>query len=1073
MGDDWVSVVVIKGRRMNHVAGARVRRSVAGLVALVLVTLLVTATPWRYPTPAGAAAPFTAGGSINQVYTYGHAPGATVELRNSAGAVAATGVADEQGAKLFKEVAAGTGYRIVSGGQSSDGLTVTTPDDHPEQAFYDGITLGEGYGYLPTRDGTLLSVNVSFPADGSPGPWPVVVVYSGYDPSQPGGPPREAAFYPFAGYVTVGVNMRGTTCSGGAYDFFEPPQLTDGYDAIEALAAQPWANGDVGMVGISFSGFSQLYVASTRPPHLRAITPLSPYADTYRSILYPGGILNDGFALDWAAERQADSRPAAHQWVKDRIAGGDTTCADNQVLRLQSRDLLSEIRPGRFDAPQYDYLDSTTFADKINVPTYMAAQFQDEQTGGHSAELAPILAANTKFKVAFTNGTHVEPLGPSELPRVLEFVDFYVGKKRPRLPEILRLGLPPALRGLFEDPIILPPDRFTDETRFPTFASALASYEAEDPVRVRWENGGVAGLEGSPYSTYDSGHPAWPIPSVVPQRWYLQPDGVLGPDSPTVADAAARGASLYRYDPAAKRDSSFDGSTEAMWKRHPDVHWETSAEGTTLSYTTPAFTEKTAYAGTGSADLWLRSTAPDTDLEVTLVEVRPDGHEVFVQSGWLRASHRKLDPSRSTELTPYQTHLEGDAAPLPAGEFVPVRIEVFPFAHVVRPGSRLRLNVEAPGGNQPFWAFATLDGGYVINEIAHSAGHPSSLVLPLLRDERVPASTPAAAPSCEVAGVTTQAQSMRNQPCRPDHPARRPTEVSAAVSGDDVVVSWAPPPTWAGDAGGPVSAYRVTASPGGQSVQVGGSTTAATVSGLDPGTPYTFTVRARFGFALGPPSDASLPATIPTPTIAARFVRAAFADLYGHPPDAAALERWTRALGVGASRTEVATALMDTDEFRSVTVAAEYERILGRHPDPSGFDWWVAYLSEGASVDQLRAALAGSNEFWTKAGATPDGFADALYRALLERAPDVGGRAYLVARLAAGASRASIATWLVQSTEADRVVVRHWYQRFLGREPSPAESRYRVGRLQAGVTESTNIAQLMGSTEYLYRALAE
>ena len=72
--------------------------------------------------------------------------------------------------------------------------------------------------------------------------------------------------------------------------------------------------------------------------------------------------------------------------------------------------------------------------------------------------------------------------------------------------------------------------------------------------------------------------------------------------------------------------------------------------------------------GSSSADLWIRSDAPDTDIEVTLSEVRPDGQEVYVQSGWLRASHRALDKQASTALHPVQTHLETDAAPLPAGE---------------------------------------------------------------------------------------------------------------------------------------------------------------------------------------------------------------------------------------------------------------------------------------------------------------------------------------------------------------------------------------------------------------------
>ena len=144
----------------------------------------------------------------------------------------------------------------------------------------------------------------------------------------------------------VGVNIRGTGCSGGAYNFFENLQALDGYDAIETVAAQPWSTGRVGMVGISFAGISQLFVARTQPPHLAAITPLSVIDDTWRGTLYPGGIYNDGFAKGWAEERLEQNKwpnPNAPGWVKDRIAGGDTTCADNMLAARPER------RPARAD----------------------------------------------------------------------------------------------------------------------------------------------------------------------------------------------------------------------------------------------------------------------------------------------------------------------------------------------------------------------------------------------------------------------------------------------------------------------------------------------------------------------------------------------------------------------------------------------------------------------------------------------------------------------------------------------------------------------------------------------------
>ena len=70
------------------------------------------------------------------------------------------------------------------------------------------------------------------------------------------------------------------------------------------------------------------------------------------------------------------------------------------------------------------------------------------------------------------------------------------------------------------------------------------------------------------------------------------------------------------------------------------------------------------------------------------------------------------------------THLEADAAPLAAGEWNPVRVEIFPFAHVFRAGSQLRVTVDAPGGNRAVWTFDTIAAGETV-EIAHDTEYPS------------------------------------------------------------------------------------------------------------------------------------------------------------------------------------------------------------------------------------------------------------------------------------------------------------------------------------------------------------
>src|SRR5204863_3555420 len=129
----------------------------------------------------------------------------------------------------------------------------------------------------------------------------------------------------------------------GAYDFCEPLQHLDGYGVIETIAHQPWVlNHEVGMLGISYGAISQLFTAQLNPPSLAAISPLSTI-DATATTLYPGGILNTGFAVAWALERQQEAQPAGpnsgQPYAYRRIQGGDTTCAANQVLHGEATDL--------------------------------------------------------------------------------------------------------------------------------------------------------------------------------------------------------------------------------------------------------------------------------------------------------------------------------------------------------------------------------------------------------------------------------------------------------------------------------------------------------------------------------------------------------------------------------------------------------------------------------------------------------------------------------------------------------------------------------------------------------------
>lgn len=742
-------------------AGALVSLTVALAAACTSSSQSTDSTAEQLPTtsttdgPAVTTVPpvpatFTVQPGVHQIAVLDAEPGGEIQVVAEDGQVVSSGVVDELGSFLARQLDEGT-YTVRTVGATpevTDPVVVTGPDDLPPPSFYAEQRLpAPGFGYITTRDGTTLSANVVLPGPAEDGPYPTVVEYSGYSPSNPDDT-TFAQLFTTLGYAYVGVNMRGTGCSGGSYRFFEEVQSLDGYDVIEAVAAQPWVQGNrVGMVGVSYPGISQLYVAATRPPSLAAITPLSVLDDSYRSTLYPGGILNTGFAVEWTSERLEEAKPFGQEWTQARADGGDEQCAANQRLRLQNPDLLAEIRANPYYDPELgDPLAPATFVERIEVPVFLAGAWQDEQTGGRFPAMLDDFTGTPHLYATLVNGLHTESVSPSVFPRFVEFLDLYVAERTPSL-AAARVVAPVLTAGIFGVPAALPAeDRFAGLSH----DEALAAFEAEPPIQVLFEQGAAEGTApGTPLARFSASFDAWPIPGATTTAWYLGAGGTLTSEPPTTSGSS----SSYTADPTALPATFYEGSSSGIWRADVAYDWRPVPAGTGLTFTSEPLAADTVVIGSGSADLWISSSTGDTDLEVTLSEVRPDGSEVYLQSGWLRASQRALDEAASTEVRPVHTHLQADAALLPADELTPVRVEIFPFAHPLRAGSRLRVTIDAPGNNRGVWEFETISAGETVT-VGHGADAPSRIVLSVVPGISVPPGVPACG-------------ALRGQPCRP------------------------------------------------------------------------------------------------------------------------------------------------------------------------------------------------------------------------------------------------------------------------------------------------------------------
>jgi predicted acyl esterase len=705
---------------------------------------------------AQAAAAVVAHGSANQVYATGLRAHAEARLLDRHARTVAIKAADAQGGVLFRHVASGRGYRVRAGALRSAALTVFTGSDAPRSTSgYAQRLPTSGYGYLRTRDGTRLAIDVRLPA--GPGPYPTLVEYSGYGYANPAG--AESGISPIAnllGFAVVDVNMRGTGCSGGAFDYFERLQSLDGYDVVETVARQPWVLGHrVGLTGISYGGISQLFVGATDPPHLAAITPLS-VIDSTITTLYPGGILNTSFALNWGMERAHDALPASptggQPWALKRIRGGDHTCAANQALHGEAVNLIATLRHNNHYHPSFaDPLDPITFVHRITAPTYLACQWEDEQTGGHCADLAQHFTGTRHAWFTFTNGVHTDSLDPATFNRWYDFMELYVAHRRPSLSASTRGVAPLVYQTTFGiSGVTLPPDPIQAQ---PSYAAARAAFETLPAIRVLFDNGAGSPVPGAPLPGFEHSFARFPIPGTHARSWFLSAAGALAGATATLARA-----DRFTWRPAARRATNFtgpdNGDPGGLWNATPTYQWDPNPPGTAASYVTAPLASNTAVIGGGAVHLWIKASAPSVDLQATVSEIRPDGRETFVQGGWLRADERKLDLARSTLLEPVPSLRAADVAPLPRGRYSEVTVPLYFEGHAYRRGSRIRLTISAPGGDQPVWAFAeTQPLRPATVTIAAGRSMPSRLILPVVPGLRVPTGLP-------------PCPGLRGEPCR-------------------------------------------------------------------------------------------------------------------------------------------------------------------------------------------------------------------------------------------------------------------------------------------------------------------
>jgi uncharacterized protein len=513
-------------------------------------------------------------------------------------------------------------------------------------------------GYIAVRDATQLRYSLLLPKGN--GPFPVIINYSGYDPGAIGGYSylhNNSAMSTDVdssllkqGYAVLGVNARGTGCSEGEFDFLGPAYGRDGADVVEWIAAQPWSNGAVGMANWSWAGMSQVATASERPPHLKAIAPGMALTDPRLDSWAIGGVPSQGFVTGWwmflhsrwlavrgSAEQEHDQRCLMQ--VEKNFESGQQTAVNLPSLLLQH--------------PLHDnWIEQRTIlskADQIAVPILSMESFQDEATTARAGYYQERVNPDRLWYIQ-TNGNHDLYESLQFRPTLLAFFDHFVKgvnngfEKRPHVEVWYETASAAGPDG---------PD--SDRRATAGWVEQFATYPVKtELLKLPLGSGNRLGLTGQSNDSESESKP----------DEYRYP--VEGPSVDVIPGPGAW------------------GNLSADWKAG------------SVAYTTDPLQRDVVIYGPVSADLWISSSVGDTDLQVTLTDVRPDGQEVFVQRGWLRMSARALDPKRSTPTRPWPCDLPQCIRALTPGVPELGRVELTKVAYAYRAGSRIRVWIDTP-----------------------------------------------------------------------------------------------------------------------------------------------------------------------------------------------------------------------------------------------------------------------------------------------------------------------------------------------------------------------------------------
>lgn len=483
-----------------------------------------------------------------------------------------------------------------------------------------------------TRDSIRLSNDVFLPEGGNPSP--AILVRTPYQKTRDDFVAWAKRFSATV-YAFVIQDVRGRGDSDGVFNPWAD-EFADGYDAVEWVAAQPWCDGRVGMLGGSYMAWVQWTAAALRPPHLRTLVTSGSPGRWFRDWPYRFGALWAEDYVEWCNRVSARSNQPA-------------TSIDWNEIHTHRHPRTMDAVLGRPMPHWQECLDHTTydaFWQRLAIAGYEAMDFPALHITGWFDACAP-----GEFH-HFREMIERSPAADQQTLLVGAWDHGGACATGQAVPGALDLG--------DESSIDLP------GVWLAWFDRWLRAANDDAWPRVRY-----FAMGENAWRDCD----AWPPSDAQERPFYLSGGATLTTEPPI--ESASRS---FDYDPADPTPAMAVLTGDPLPEWSPRELGFLEQRSDVLIYTSDPFQHPLEVAGPVRLVLYASSSAVDTDFAAVLADVEPSGRSILVSQGIHRASFRG-------SLT--------DPTPLVPGECYPLDVELADLGHVFQPGHRLRLIVSS------------------------------------------------------------------------------------------------------------------------------------------------------------------------------------------------------------------------------------------------------------------------------------------------------------------------------------------------------------------------------------------